>query len=70
MKRQKPVKPRTKVTPTPPPTPPVPAAPAMTPELRIQPALQRAIAAVRVAIGALLDLADRTAEAVIHKGAS
>lgn len=69
MKRKKPVKPRTDVTPPTPPTPPVPAAPA-TPELHVQPALQRAIAAVRAAIGAMLDLADRTAEAVFHKGAS
>jgi len=57
MKRKKPVTPRTKAT------APVPA-PAATPELHIEPALQRAIAAVRAAVLAVLDFADRTAEAV------
>lgn len=57
------MKPRTKST------APVPAAvPAPpTPEPQIEPALQRAIAAVRTAILAVLDLADRTADAVVRR---
>jgi len=60
MKRKKPVKPRTKST------APVPAS-AVTPELHVQPAFQRAIEAVRAAIEAVLDFADRTAEAVTKR---
>ena len=52
-------KPRSKPTST----SPVPAA-STTPELHIDPALQRALAAVRTAVLAVLDFADRTAEAV------
>lgn len=60
MKRKTPAKPRAKST------APVPA-PVATPELHIEPALQRAIAVVRTAIIAVLDLADRTAEAVVRR---
>lgn len=60
MKRKKPVKSRTKST------APVPA-PVATPALHIEPALQRAIAAVRTAVIAVLDFADRTAEAVVKR---